>query len=61
MKKVDHCQRWNIKTNQEITFRFVQDTLAFSVKTFNSKQAISNLMFECLPDYNMILRILNEN
>jgi predicted transposase YbfD/YdcC len=27
----------------------------------NSKQAISNLMFECLLDYSMVLRILNEN
>jgi hypothetical protein len=27
MKSVDHCQRWNIKTNKEITFYFVQHTL----------------------------------
>ena len=52
-KEVQQCLNMFRKTAINLIKRFKSSN--------DSKQAISHLMFECLLDSNMILRILNEN
>lgn len=59
----DRCRIENKAVQQSLNmFRKAAINLIKHFKSSNnSKQAISNIMFGCLLDSKMILRILNEN